>query len=130
MVLTRQVRLSLLRGTAKLYKEAHHPLPLPNGIAEAHEEVPAKGKLTLIFRSKTAGSADTMFIGVGKLVEIFMKLRANERGKWLFPRTALSIDADAGTVAVPGANSTTICDAAENVRVANVTDNLAQLAQA
>lgn len=86
---------------------------------EAHEALVAKRNLTLIIRSKP-----TRDIGVSvvDLVQVFIKLEKEKRGKWTGPKPVISYDKISGTVTVPGTSGRVIKAAVEDVRQA-ITDN-------
>jgi len=106
----------------------HHSCPsvLPDDVVRARDVLLAKRKLTLIMRPKSTSEPT---IHVGDLVQVFHKLEKEKRGKWLSPRTVLSIDREAGIVSVPGADGRKICAAVEDVRAAIVDDEFAQMVQ-
>ena len=89
------------------------PIPLPDEIRCAHEELVAKRKLNLILKSK---SIIELPISVGDIVEIYVKRQNDKRGKWSEPLPVLSYDKATGTVTVPSTDGRTRKAAVEDVR--------------
>ena len=96
--------------------------PVPADLIAARDEIIAKRKLTLILRSHV--TADPV-VDPGDMVQVYVRTGKEKRGKWLSPRTALSIDRTAGTVTVAGSNGRKIVAAVEDTRLAVVDSDLA-----
>ena len=64
-------------------------------------------------------------VNAADLVQVFIKLQHEKRGKWTSAKPVLSYDKASGIVTVPGQNSKTIKAAVEDVRFAISDDELA-----
>lgn len=93
-------------------------------IIDAQNTLEAKRKLTKILRTKS--THDTI-ISAGDLVEIFIKIGKQKRGKWSSPRTVLNFDPESWTVTVPSSNGRTMKAAVEDVRLAVSEESFASL---
>ena len=82
----------------------------------------AKRKLILILRSKSIAETP---VNAGDLVQVFIKLQHEKRGKWTSAKPVLRFDKASGIVTVPGQNGKTIKAAVEDVRFAISDDELA-----
>lgn len=99
---------------------------LPKEIVEAHDALVAKRKLTKILRSKSVQTPD---INPGDMVEVFIKLEKEKRGKWSAPKPVLDFDPTSGIVTLPGTSGKKIKAAVEDVRSAIQENTLAQKIQ-
>ena len=95
------------------------PKIVPQDLLIARETLMAKRKLNLILKSKSRMVAP---VRIGDLVQVFVKLQHEKRGKWSNAKPVLSFDKVSGTVTAPGQNSRTIKAAVEDVLFA-ITDN-------
>lgn len=102
------------------------PIPIPEEIRAAHENLQAKRKLTLILRSKA--TTDNV-VKAGDLVQVYLKNQKEKRGKWTDPRPVLSFDKISHSVTVPGKNGRTVNAAVEDVRLAVADNALARMIQ-
>lgn len=99
---------------------------LPEDLREAHVNLQAKRKLTLILRSKATIDQQ---LSAGDSVNVYKKNQMQKRGKWLSSLPILSIDLVSGSICVPGANGRTITAAIEDVRPEIHHDTFAEAVQ-
>lgn len=65
-------------------------------------------------------------VNAGDLVDVFVKIYKEKRGKWLSPGAVLSNDGSSGPVSVPGLSGCAISEAIEDVRDSIVGDDFAK----
>ncbi len=114
----------MAKGFTKPISEFNEPIPIPEELISAHEELKAKRKLNLILRSHNFKLPP---IKIGDMVQIYAKDGNAKYGKWLSARPVISIDTQAGSVTVPGSSGKTITAAFEDTRHAIIDDNLASI---
>ena len=112
----------LAKGFTKPVAADSELTPVPADLIYARDQLIAKRKLTLILRSHI--TADPV-VNPGDIVQVYVRTGKEKRGRWLSPRTALSIDRSAGTVTVAGSNGKRIVAAVEDTRVVVVDNDLA-----
>ena len=93
------------KGFTRPIESGTLPKIIPQDVREAGATLRAKRKLNLILKSK---STTTVPIKVGNLVQIFIKLKNEKRGKWSSGKPVLSYDKISGIVTVPGQNGRTM----------------------
>lgn len=86
---------------------------VPDDVRAAHQELIAKRKLNKILRSNAV--KDTP-VKVGDMVEVFIRLDNQKRGKWSQPKPVLKYDLPSRTVTVSGAKGRYVKAAIEDVR--------------
>ena len=86
----------------------------------------AKRKLNLILKSKAVKLPP---ISVGDLVDVYVKLSHQKRGKWIGPKKVLSFNIDAQSITYPGKHGKNSTAALEDVRVAIENGSLAKQLQ-
>lgn len=96
------------------------PVPITDKIIDAHTILIVKQKLALILRSKKSSPQN---FAVSDMVDIWIGLSNEKRGKWTAPRAVISIHRCASSLTVPGANIRTITAALEAVRRSIIEDN-------
>lgn len=109
----------LAKGFTKPLDEKDGLNVISNDLIDAHDTIKAKRKLNLILRSNALTEPQ---VGVGDLVEVFIKRQHEKRGKWSPPRVVLSYDPSSRTITVPGSHGKTISSAIEDTRFA-IQDN-------
>ncbi len=112
----------LVKGFTRPIEAGKFPNIFPEDLLKARETISAKRKLKLIPRSK---STTNLPINVGDLVQVFIKLQHENRGKWSSPKPVLSYDKSSGIVTVPGQNGRKIRTSVQDVRFAVTNDELA-----
>lgn len=112
----------LAKGYTRPIASGEFPATIPEEILNAHHELIAKRRLTLILRSK---SITDIPLHVGDQVQIYIKQQHEKRGKWSSPKVAISFDSEMGTVTVPGKNGRFVRAALEDVRPAITESNFA-----
>ena len=90
------------------------PIEIPSCLLEAHFDLIAKRKLNLILKSK---APQVPPIKVADLIQVYIKLRDDKRGKWTSPRVVLNVHNQTGTVTVPGSNGKVLNAAYEDIRI-------------
>ena len=95
---------------------------IPPDLIRAREVLKAKRKLNLILKSK---STEEIPVKVGDIVQVYIKLQNEKRGKWSSPKPVLCYDHKSRTVTVPGQNGRKINAALEDVRNAISENELA-----
>jgi len=115
---------------AKGYTRPIHPsgplVVVPDDIQAAHDTLIAKRKLNLILKSNATHDIP---LASGDLVQVFIKLEKEKRGKWSSPRPILTFDKPSGIVTVPGSNGKVIKAAIEDTRHAIYENSLAKTIQ-
>ena len=101
-------------------------LQVPPDLIEAHNVLKAKRKLNLILKSKAVKLPP---ISVGDLVDVYVKLSHQKRGKWIGPKKVLSCNVDAHSITYPGKRGKISTAALEDVRVAIENGSLAKQLQ-
>ena len=114
--------LELAKGFTRPIECGSFPKTVPDDLIKAQETIMAKRKLNLILRSKATSEAP---VKVGDLVQVFIKLQHEKRGKWTSAKPVLSYEKASGIVTVPGQNGKKIKAAVEDVRFAISDDELA-----
>ena len=102
------------------------PIDPDPDLVEAQLQLEAKRKMTRILHTKAISEVQ---VAVGDLVEVFVKREKEKRGKWLTPRSVLSIDRASGSLTVPGAHGRTMTAAFEDVGIALDEDSFASMVQ-
>lgn len=105
----------LAKGYTRPVQNSFVPSSLPKEILEAHENLKAKKKPTLILRSKA--TSDESF-KPGNIVQVFIKKGNEKRGKSSGDKVVLEYDHDSRIVIVPGSGGRRIRAAVEDVRAA------------
>lgn len=100
----------MAKGFTKQVDVSSPILEVSQDLLDAPLQLQAKRKPTLILRSKS----------VTDLVEDYVKHDKENRGKWLTPRTILSIHSCSSTVTVPASNGRSMDAVSEEVRAANI----------
>jgi len=116
----------LAKGYTRPVESGNVPRIVPKEIREAHENLKAKRKLTLILRSKA--TTDEKYES-GDMVQIYVKKGNEKRGKWSGDKIVLSYDESSRSVTVPGGRGKRIIAAVEDVRPAIQKDSFAKLVQ-
>ena len=98
------------------------PVPVPDEIVSAQDQLTAKRKLMRIMRSKAVKDEPVAPVD---LVEIFIKHDKEKRGSWTSPRPVLSYVPESHTVVVSGKNGRKRTAALEDTRKAVLQDELA-----
>jgi len=112
----------MAKGYTRPLYNGKAPVFVPIEIMEAHQNLKAKRKLTMILRSKAC--TDERF-SPGQLVQVFIKQGKEKRGKWSSDKPVLSYDDESRSVTVPGASGRKIVAAVEDVRPAIEKDSFA-----
>ncbi len=112
----------LAKGFSRPIETETTPKIIPVEIMKARDAIMAKRKLNLILRSK---STSDLPLKIGDLVQVFIKLQHEKRGKWSSTKPVLSYDKRSGIVSVAGQNGRKINAAVEDVPFAVVDDELA-----
>ena len=94
------------------------PRIVPKDLVIARETLMTNRKLKLILKIKSTTVAPAR---IGDLVQVFIKLQREKRGKWYSAQLVLCYDKQSGTVTAPGQNGRTIKAAIQDVRFA-ITD--------
>lgn len=105
----------LAKGYTRPVINGSVPSCVPSEILDAHANLLAKRKLTLILRSKATAYED---FSPGSVVQVFIKTGKEKRGKWSGNKVVLAFDRASMIVAVPGANGKKINAAVGDVRAA------------
>ena len=111
----------LAKGYTIPTEPGRSPEKVPEDIAKARDNIMAKHKLNLILRSK---STTDLHLKVSDLVQVFIKLQNEKRGKWSYPKPILGYDHASRIVTVPGQSGRKIKAAVEDVRFAIIDDEL------
>ena len=116
----------MAKGFAKPIQNNPSNNVIPDDIIDAHNELHARCKLSLILRSH---AVTELPISVGDLVEVYSKAEHEKRGKWSLPKLILSINHDARSLTVQGKNHKTRTVSIEDIRLATPDHSLAKTVQ-
>lgn len=116
----------LAKGYTRPVIAGTYPVLVPRELIEAQKTLASKRKLTLILRSKA--TVDTP-VKPGDVVQVFIKLQHDKRGKWSGPKTVLHYDPSSRCVTVPGSNGRKIRAAVEDVRFDISNNNISRQIQ-
>ena len=103
----------LAKGYTRPLAADKFPVPIPDEILAAHEQLLSKRKLTLILRSKSVIDNP---VNVADLFQVYIKLQHEKRGHWSASKPILAYDPSSRTVTVPGANGKRMKAAIEDIR--------------
>ena len=113
----------IAKGYTKPVDNTILPQSTPQELLDAHHELKAKRKLTLMLRSQVSKD---ICVNAGDLVQVYIQKDKEKKGKWSSPRTVLKIDKDSGIVTVPGSTGRPSSFAVEDVRLAVIDDDFAK----
>ena len=98
-------------------------ISIPDELQEAHRELKAKRKLKKVLSSK---SVQDIPVHAGDIVDVFVKLENQKRGKWLREKSVLSYDPKSRSISYAGKNGRMANAAIEDVRLSLSNDGLAK----
>lgn len=113
----------LAKGYTIPLTEDRSMLQVPKEKIDAHNVLKAKRKLNLILRAKSVNNPS---ISIGDLVDVFIKLSHQKRGKWTGPKKVLSVNLEAQSITYAGKRGKKCTTALEDVRVAIENGSLAK----
>lgn len=103
----------LAKGYTRPIASAHNPYKVSGEIIDANETLLAKRKLAKILRSKALVEP---LVTIGDMIDVFIKLENEKRGKWFSSKIVLAYDHESGIETLAGAASKPMTAAVEDNR--------------